>query len=176
MSVRSALKEARSIYSIDLREQGLPETYKFRYYFTRPIAHWTALLRLCEAMRDQGSASRPLYFALRWAFERSSVRCGFDIPLNVFGPGLSIAHRGSIVVNGSARVGSFCRLHQGVTLGAVNGRAPILGDGVMVGPNAGIYGGVTVGDGARVGPHAYVVDDVPPLAVVVASPSSPKAD
>lgn len=40
------------------------------------------------------------------------------IPLNVFGPGLSIAHFGSIIVNGNAKVGENCRIQDSVTIGA----------------------------------------------------------
>lgn len=86
---------------------------------------------------------------------------GFDLPLGVFGAGLSIAHRGGIVVNGDARIGGGCRIHQGVTIGAVNGKAPVIGNDVFIGPNAGVFGGVIVGSGAVIGPHALVDFDVP---------------
>lgn len=37
-------------------------------------------------------------------------KLGFSIGLNVFGPGLSIAHYGCIVVNSGARIGTNCRI------------------------------------------------------------------
>lgn len=40
------------------------------------------------------------------------------IPINVFGIGLSIAHLGTIVVNGNAIVGEGCRIHVGAVIGA----------------------------------------------------------
>lgn len=54
------------------------------------------------------------------------MKCGgFSIPVNSFGPGLSIAHGGTIVVNNTARIGKNCRIHEGVTIGATgkNGQA-----------------------------------------------------
>ena len=57
----------------------------------------------------------------------NSLLCGFEIPLNVFGKGLSIAHRGTIVVNGCASVGENCRIHTCVNIGTApgfNGLAP----------------------------------------------------
>lgn len=55
------------------------------------------------------------------------------IPLNVFGPGLYIAHFGSIVVNGNARVGENCRIQESTTIGATNGAttAPYLGNNIF---------------------------------------------
>ena len=44
------------------------------------------------------------YWQVRYII--NSIICGFEIPLNVFGKGLSIAHKGTIVVNGAARIGN----------------------------------------------------------------------
>lgn len=65
----------------------------------------------------------------------NSLLCGFEIPLNVFGKGLSIAHRGTIVVNGSASVGENCRIHTCVNIGIApgfNGLAPAIGNDVYI--------------------------------------------
>lgn len=42
---------------------------------------------------------------LQAKYYRARLKHNTYIPLNVFGPGLSIAHFGSIVVNGNARIG-----------------------------------------------------------------------
>ena len=55
-----------------------------------------------------------LYY--RYKLRRLSLKLGFSIPCNVFGPGLSIAHYGTIVVNGNARIGANCRLHTSLIL------------------------------------------------------------
>src|SRR5271157_2605602 len=53
---------------------------------------------------------KPYKAYLSFRLRRFSLRLGFEIPLNVFGPGLHISHYGSIVVNGNARVGANCSL------------------------------------------------------------------
>ena len=60
----------------------------------------------------------PYRALLSLRFHRLSTRLGFTIPPHVFGPGLSIAHRGTIVVNGAARVGANCRIHVCVNIGS----------------------------------------------------------
>ena len=96
---------------------------------------------------------------------RLGMKCGgFSIPVNCFGPGLSIAHGGTIIVNDTARIGKNCRIHEGVTIGAKsfdldeNGnplkcgkRHPDIGDYVVIYANATILGGNTV-----VGSHRII--------------------
>ncbi|GHN21352.1 hypothetical protein ME784_18670 [Lactobacillus delbrueckii] len=75
------------------------------------------------------------------------------IPLNVFGPGLSIAHFGSIVVNGNARVGENCRIQESTTIGATNGAtiAPYLGNNIFLGSGARVIGDIRVADDVAIG-------------------------
>ena len=84
------------------------------------------------------------------------MRLGISIPPGVFGRGLSIAHYGSIVVNDTARVGKYCRIHSGTNIGVLGDRAPVIGDFVYIGPGAVIYGGAIVGDEVIVGANAVV--------------------
>ena len=82
------------------------------------------------------------YWQVRYII--NSIICGFEIPLNVFGKGLSIAHKGTIVVNGAARIGENCRIHTCVNIGTLPGTsnvAPIIGNDVYIGPGAKIWGG-----------------------------------
>tara|TARA_B110000438_G_scaffold303561_1_gene365633 strand:+ start:1453 stop:2046 length:594 start_codon:yes stop_codon:yes gene_type:complete len=95
-------------------------------------------------------------------YRRQSVKLGFDIPYNVFGPGLSIAHYGGIIVNGGAKVGKNCRIHQGVTIGAAAGTssdAPMIGDNVFIGPGAVLLGKITIGDDIAIGANAVITKD-----------------
>lgn len=145
----------------DLSSYGLSR-WRLRYRISQRPAYFQRLLRKSEywhnVRRDPLGRSVAMWLALRTKF--LGERLGFSIPRNVFGPGLSIAHVGSIVVNKEARVGSNCRLHQGVTLGEANGVPPIIGDDVHISPHAAVIG-ARVGDrvGIRVG--AVVVKDVP---------------
>jgi len=85
------------------------------------------------------------------------MKLGFSIPLNVFGPGLGIAHYGTIVVNGNAKVGANCRIHIAVNIGANGGKeAPQLGDNVYIGPGAKIFGDIRIADHVKIGANAVV--------------------
>lgn len=87
------------------------------------------------------------------------VKCGgISIPVNCFGPGLSIAHYGAIVVNSSARIGKNCRIHEGVTIGATGGssQAAYIGDNVFIGTGAKIIGCVKIGNNVAIGANAVV--------------------
>ena len=99
---------------------------------------------------------------LKVLYLRKSRKLGFSIGLNVFGPGLSIAHYGQLVVNRNAKVGKNCRIHEGVTIGATNGQseAPILGDNVFIASGAKIIGNIKIANNVAIGANAVVVKDI----------------
>lgn len=84
---------------------------------------------------------------------------GYSIPLNVFGPGLAIPHRGDIVVNSYARIGSNCRIHVGTNIGTQIGsldEVPVIGNNCYIGPGAKLYGNIVIGDNVIIGANAVV--------------------
>ena len=94
---------------------------------------------------------------LRFRYHHQSIRLGFTIPCNVFGPGLSIAHYGYIIINGNVRIGANCRIHSGVTIGGREGeKYPVIGNNVYIGPGAVIYGSVVIADNIAIGANAVV--------------------
>ncbi len=101
---------------------------------------------------------RMLTVIYKYKLRKKSIRLGFDIPINVFGPGLSIAHYGTIIVNGSARIGANCRLHSSVNIGASAGNrdAPHIGDNCYIGPGAILFGGINIGDNVTIAANATV--------------------
>lgn len=104
----------------------------------------------------------PLWMFWRLRYHRLSVKLGFTIPCDVFGPGLSIVHYGPIAVHNNARIGENCRVHEGVTIGATNGSsgAPRLGRNVFIGSGAKIIGDITVADDVAIGANAVVVRSI----------------
>ena len=129
--------------------------------FPEELWRFEILLRHVEyySNREPSSALRPRTVLLNRIFHNASVKLGFSIPGNVFGPGLSIAHRGTIVVNSAARVGSNCRVHVCVNIGTDAGysdMAPRIGDNVYIGPGAKIFGNITIANGCAVGANAVV--------------------
>lgn len=108
-----------------------------------------------------GGGSRLLkaYYHYRW--HSMGVKLGFSVPPNVFGKGLSIAHYGLLTVNGNARVGNFCRIQEGVNIGAVrNGESPIIGDNVYIGSGAKVLGNIKIASSTIIGAGAVVVKSI----------------
>lgn len=99
----------------------------------------------------------------------------FTIPPGTFGPGLSLANRGTIVVHPKTRAGENCRIHIGVTIGATLDPAaegPRLGNNIYIGPGAAIVGAVTIADDVAVGAKAVVVRSITaPGVTVVGAPA-----
>lgn len=92
-------------------------------------------------------------------YNKLSTKCGFTIPPNVFGPGLSIAHRGTIIINGGAKIGANCRLHACVNIGTEAGytdKAPTIGDNCYIGPGVKMYGDIFIANGIAIGANAVV--------------------
>lgn len=134
--------------------------------FGDEIWKFQRLLRKTEYYTNLYNKSKKYYiFHYLWhkfRFHKLSVKLGFSIPLNVFGPGLSIAHYGTIVVNSAAKVGKNCRLHEGVNIGATNGSAaaPQIGDNVFIGTGAKIIGDISIADDVAIGANAVVVKSI----------------
>jgi serine O-acetyltransferase len=137
---------------------------RFRAHFrvTQRIAYFQRLLRLTEFYENCSRTvlGRAWGQFLRLRLYRVGEGLGFTIPRNVFGPGLSIAHKGTIVVNKDVRVGKNCRIHQCVTIGGDDAQAPVIGDRVMISAGACILQDATVGDLAVIGANSVVTKAV----------------
>jgi len=97
-------------------------------------------------------------------FRYLSKKLGFTIPINVFGSGLSIAHYGTIVVNGNSKIGKNCRIHVCVNIGSLAGEAyasPKIGDNCYIGPGAKLFGDIYIGDNTAIGANAVVNKSFP---------------
>lgn len=108
--------------------------------------------------------NRALRIFYQYKYLKKSKQLGFSIPINVFGPGLSIAHYGTIVINSGAKIGANCRIHICVNIGTEAGKqnsAPILGDNCYIGPGAKLFGQITLGDNMVIGANAVVNKSFP---------------
>lgn len=119
------------------------------------------LLRKCEYYRNC-KPKNPMCFVYLFAFKRMGLKLGFEIPLNIVGPGLALAHPGTVIVNGASKIGENCRIQTGVTLGSTNGssKAPIIGNNVFLGDGCKIIGDVSIADGVNIGANAVVVKSI----------------
>jgi serine O-acetyltransferase len=120
-------------------------------------------LRRLEFRLNTGA--NPISVAIaRFRHRRLGRLLGFSIPPNVFGPGLSIAHYGTIVVNPGAKVGANCRLHVDVNIGTAAGEtmaAPTIGDNCYIGPGAKLFGPIEIGPNTAIGANAVVQQSFP---------------
>ncbi|HEY0237369.1 MAG TPA: serine acetyltransferase [Friedmanniella sp.] len=141
-----------------------------------PQLAWQRKLRLAELMmnRARGPVSRALGLAFRLRARSAGIKLGFSIPPNVFGPGLSIAHWGTIVVNDRAIVGARCRLHPGTVIGVKDDLVARLGDDCYLGPGAKLVGGIVLGNNVTVGANAVVTHSFGDGVTLMGVPASIK--
>lgn len=136
------------------------------------IWRFEILLRKAEYYKNCKKSIFGRLFGMYIQYKYYKLRLKYNtyIPLNVFGPGLSIAHFGSIVVNGNAKVGKNCRIQESVTIGATNGEieAPQLGNNIFIGSGARIIGNIKLGNDIAIGANAVVVNDINENGISVA--------
>ena len=75
-----------------------------------------------------------------------------------------------IYISRYAAIGAGCRIYQNVTIGEVDGRAPVVGSGCLIGAGAVLVGDIRIGDGVKIGAGAVVFQDIPAGCTVVAQP------
>jgi len=129
--------------------------------FPNKIWQFQKTLRKLEYYKNckRGISSSIYRFILTKKYNSLSLRLGFSIPINVFGPGLSIAHRGTIIVNRGSKIGANCRLHACVNIGTAAGhehKAPHIGDDCYIGPGVKMYGDISIANGTAIGANAVV--------------------
>lgn len=139
---------------------ALGKEYKKPRFFKDEIWKFEILMRKAEYFVNcSNNFITKLYSKfLKLLYHKKCLKLGFSIPLNVFGPGLSIAHYGTIVVNGNSRVGKNCRIQECTTIGATSGfsSSPQIGDNVFIGSGAKIIGNITIANDIAIGANALV--------------------
>lgn len=131
-------------------------------YFISPNYIWSFQKTLRKLEYYNNCKNYGLYkvynYYLRYKYKKISLKLGFSIPINVFGPGLAIVHYGTIVVNENAKIGKNCRMHACVNIGASGGtkEAPQLGDNIYIAPGAKIYGNIKIANNIAIGANAVV--------------------
>lgn len=143
----------------DFKNHSAFESIK-KLLFPNPIISFLKLLRKTEYVKNcsRGLKGKILYLYFFRRFLKQSLKLGFSIPLNVCGPGLSLPHYGTIVVNQNAKIGANCRLHVCVNIGASGGSelAPQIGDNVYIGPGSILFGNIVIADNITIAANATV--------------------
>ncbi|OZG61333.1 serine acetyltransferase [Bifidobacterium lemurum] len=132
---------------------------------------YTSVLR-----KAQACPRGVLHYWYRFRLLRLSIKTGFQIGYGAtIGAGLFIGHRGTVIVNGEARLGSNVNLSPGVVIGQENRGSnvgvPHLGNRVWIGSNAVLVGGIRIGNDVLIAPNAYVNFDVPDHSIVIGNPA-----
>lgn len=134
-----------------------------------PVLRFQVLMRLDAYLLNTGKPFL-VRFPVLWWFRRLSVRLGFVIGPNVFGPGLAIVHYGNILFDPTTRIGKNCRIHVGTQIGSSaqftdpkdnHLYTPRIGDNCYIGPGVKIYGPVTIGNNCIIGANAVVNKSFP---------------
>lgn len=124
------------------------------------IWKYQKLLRKAEYLHNcKSSGYHKIYYKwIQYRFFRTQVKTGMNIPMNVFGPGLSIAHLGPIVINGFARIGKNCRLHPFTTIGidGRSGKVATVGDNVYLSNGCKLIGEIEIGSNIVIAAGAVV--------------------
>jgi serine O-acetyltransferase len=126
--------------------------------FLNDVYRFQRVLRFLE-FKVNCTSHKLIILVTKVYFHYLSKKLGFTIPINVFGPGLSIAHYGTIIVNGAARVGSNCRIHACTNIGTSAGfqaKAPKIGDNCYIGPGAKIFGDISIANNIAIGANSVV--------------------
>lgn len=112
-----------------------------------------------------------LYYKYRYT--QLGIKLGYTIPLNVIGPGLSLPHYGTIIINGSANIGKNCRIMADVCIGSTSGvnQAATLGDNIYIGAGAKIIGDIRIGNDVCIGANSVVLRNVEDSVTVAGIPA-----
>lgn len=152
------------LYYLERDRKSLCISRKRPKFYSDEIWRFQILLRKREYLFN---CKRGIFYKLinlyyHYLFKKLSLKLGFTIPLNVFGPGLAIVHYGTIVVSEGARIGENCRIHEGVTIGATNGsnEAAEIGNNVFIGSGAKIIGHVKISNNVAIAANAVVIKDI----------------
>lgn len=136
--------------------QSKPDTLRAR--LADDVWRYQRALRRLEYLTNCGG-NRFLRLWARYRHKKLGLKLGFTIPPNTCGPGLSLAHYGTIVINPGAKIGANCRIHVCVNIGTAAGfrdKAPTIGDNCYIGPGAKLFGPISIGPNTVIGANAVV--------------------
>lgn len=156
---------------------GITLVDRVRAFFIPHPWRFQELLRKAEYHCNVGSRLSRIIVGSVYKLRayKYGAKCGYSIPINVFGPGLCLGHIGTIVVNGGAVFGANARIQACVNIGAFSkfnenwsaDSAPKFGDNIYIGPGAKIFGPITIGDNVAIGANAVVSKNVPDHCTVI---------
>jgi len=164
----------KSYCRADFRSSGRPLT--IRTLVLDPVARFTVLMRLDEFLLNTHKPAIVRIPFLIW-LRRLSVRLGFSLGPNIFGPGVAIVHHGLLIINPRTRIGKNCRIHMGTHIGSAarflepgeeDDFSPQIGDNVYLAPGCKLYGPIKIGNNCVIGTNAVVSHSFPDDGLIIA--------
>jgi len=140
-------------------------------FFGDEIWKFQRILRRLEYLETKkGFIFKIIALFVKFQKRRLSFLLGFEISTKTFGPGLSIAHRGPIIILDSVRIGANCRIHSCVNIGSTKGTGigAQIGDNCYIGPGVQIVGPVNIADNIKIGAGSVVTKSFSKSNVVIA--------
>ena len=164
----SSRKDLKEYLFADKKQLGI--TRRFPRPFTDEIWKYEITLRKYEYWMNRGEEKigKLMEQVYKLLHHRNSVKLGIGIGPNCCGKGLSIAHAGTIQINGDAKIGDNLRIQERVTIGAGSGGVPTIGNNVYLGSGCKVIGNVKIADDCAVGANAVVVKNVLEKGITVA--------
>ena len=161
------------LFYLEADRIALGKDRKKPYFFGDEVWKFQRLLRKSEYLFNckKDLVSKLKLQIVKWQYHRMSIKLGFRISRNNFGPGLSIAHPGTIIVNQSARIGSNCRIHTCTNIGTQAGyqdKAPKIGNNVFIGPGAKMFGSIKIADNICIGANSVVTKSFEEVGITIA--------
>lgn len=168
--------ESKSDYKRYLKMDAFSCNVNIKKSFNNELFRYQKLMRKLEYYSNckKDIISKILIIFMRIKYKRKSIKYGFSIPINTFGPGLNIMHRGTIVVNGNARIGENCKINADVNIGTqmeTRTETPTIGNNCYIGPGAKIFGKIKIGDNVAIGANAVVNKDFPDGVTIAGVPA-----
>lgn len=102
------------------------------------------------------------------------ITTGISIPPEAeIGRGLMIPHFGGVIVHCDAKIGEFCTISHGVTIGnqRPGGKSPKIGNNVFICAGAKVLGDIHIGDNCIIGANAVVLESMPAHSIIAGIPA-----
>jgi len=146
------------------RLAGCEESVTFKY---------VKILRWAEYFYNTNH--KILYNILKIKLSRMGLKYNLRMEVNTIGKGLRIVHLaggGGCIINANA-VGEFCTIQSGAIVGkvATDENRPIIGDRVLIGLGAKLYGKITIGNDVIVLANAVVTKSFPDNCIIGGVPA-----
>lgn len=115
------------------------------------------------------------YLIARYISERAKRRTGIEIhPGASIGKSLFIDHGMGVVIGETAIIGDNVTIFHYVTLGGTGKekgkRHPTIGNNVLIGSSAKVFGNIIIGDNVKIGANSVILNDVPDGVTIVGIP------